>query len=503
MFDHIKIKSKASSVTPAKPAVSPGEAPTKKQIYQSRQNFGVNLGACFVMEKWIYHGLFVDDSDCELEAVKRAVKKFGNDEAREKFEDHWNGFMSDNDWKWLQDHNVTSVRVPLGYWEVGGGKYADDTQFKKYAGKVYKNAWDIFKTKFVEAAGAHDIGVVVDIHGLPGGANGDAHSGEKSGGSAEFWGDYSMQLQMCDMLQFMAKDLKQYDNITGIQIVNESEFSNDAKSQNYYYSAAINLIREVDQEVPIIISDGWWPDQWVKWVQSKQGNDKNLGVVVDHHCYRCAAQHDKDKAPPQIIGDLYNDLLTNLTDNGLGVDFMVGEYSCVMDGQSWDKGNSNSNRDQLVIDFGNNQLRLFNERAKFGSFFWTFKFQAGNGGEWDFKTMTDKGSLNNNLLLKGKKLPDDNKFEEKLNHEFNCHCDYWDNANKKEKYDHDRFKDGFQDGWKDALEFAKFNGSVLGRKEAWKFARRSENIDKKGNLKHIWEYGHGFDTGLREFFNSV
>ncbi|CAH6720217.1 uncharacterized glycosyl hydrolase [[Candida] jaroonii] len=497
VFGGLKVKSKANNI----PTVQlPGDKPSKRQIYQYRQNYGVNLGACFVLEKWIFHDLFIDNTNFELEAAEKSMSKLGKDEAQKKFEDHWNGFMTDDDWKWLEDHNVTSLRIPVGYWEVDGGKFTDGTKFSKVK-DIYKNAWTIFKSQFVEKAGNHGISVVVDIHGLPGGANGDSHSGEKEGGDAEFWSSSSAQLSMCDMLRFIAKDLKSYDNIGGIQVVNESVFADDPKKQRYYYGAAINSIREEDKEVPVIISDGWWPDQWVKWVQEKQDNG-NIGVVVDHHCYRCASDNDKKKSPPQIIQDLEGDLLTNLNDGGKGVDFMIGEYSCVMDGQSWDKDNANAKRDDLVVDFGRKQTELMNQRAGFGWFFWTFKFQSGNGGEWDFKTMSDKGAISCPIAFRGKSIPDDGKRDKRGEEEFNGHKNYWDNANPKEKYEHDRFKDGFLTAWNDSKTFAEFNGSVIGRKEAWKGGRLAEHIKAKGKGKHVWEWEHGFDAGLKAFKDS-
>lgn len=497
MFDHVKLKSKASKLAPTT-IIGPGESPSKNHIYQCRQNYGVNLGACFVLEKWIYHGPFIDDTSVELEAAKKSLKKLGENEARAKFEEHWNNYMSGADWDWLQSHNVTAVRIPVGYWEIDGGKFASDTKFEKYAKKIYKNAWSIFKQKFIEEAGKRDIGVIVDVHGLPGGANGDAHSGEKEGGNADFWEDYGYQLQMCDMMKFIAHDLKQYDNISGIQIVNESVFSNEPKRQRNYYAAAISLIREVDPLMPVIISDGWYPDQWVKWVQEKQGNG-NIGVVIDHHCYRCASDNDKNKHPEQIINDLNNDLLTNLNDGGKGADIMVGEYSCVLDGRSWDRDNANSRRDDYVKKFGNKQGQLFNERAGFGSFFWTFKFQAGSGGEWDFRQMNDNGAISSPIAFKGKSLPDDGKRDEILKNEYEGHCNYWNGTNSNEKFEHERYKDGFLTGWQDSKDFAQFNGSVIGRKEAWKAARLKEHVQNKGSGKHLWEWEHGFEAALEAF----
>lgn len=501
MFSKLKIKSRASELPAADPPINEGQPPTKRQIYQSRHNFGVNIGSCFVNEKWIFDEIFIDDTEFELEAAKKSVKKLGKDGAREKFENHWQGFMSDDDWNWLKDHQVTAVRVPLGYWQIDGGKFADDTKFEKYT-KVYANAWSIFKSHFVEKAAEHDIGVLVDIHGLPGGANGADHSGEKNGGSADFWEDFSAQVQMTEAFKFIAQDLADYENIIGIQIVNESEWSDDAKRQKQYYSASIKEIREVDRQIPIIISDGWNPHQWVHWVQEKQNSIGYLGVVVDHHVYRCFSDDDKNKAPEQIIGDLQGDILTNLNDNGRGVDFMVGEYSCVLDGQSWDKNGANDRRDQLVIDYGNHQLRHISERAGYGSFFWTYKFKSGNGGEWDFKTMTDKGAIRPPYNSQGDE-PDQGKFEEVSRDAYHSHCNYWNSTDPNEHFEHERYWDGFTNAWADSMEFHKFNGSIIGRNEALKLARLEEHKKTKGELKHLWEFEQGYDAGLKEFRNAL
>lgn len=502
MFDKLKLKSKASNIPLAAPAASAGKPPSQRQIYQSRENFGVNFGGCFVLEKWISHDIFPEGTNCELEAVTKRAKDLGTKGAQKVFEDHWTGFINDSDWQWLQDHKVTSVRVPIGYWEVGGGRFTKGT---KYSGvsAVYANAWDIFKHNFIEPAAKHHISILVDVHGVPGGANGADHSGEQpGGGKALFWDNEDLQLLMCDLFEFIAKDLKQYDNITGYQIVNEAEFANDAKKQARYYGAVIALIRAHDDSTPIVISDGWWPDQWVKWVQKHQPNElDSIGVVVDSHCYRCFSDDDKKKLAPQIIGDLEKDLLTNLTGDGKGVDFMVGEYSCVIDGALWDRDGAHEKRDDYVVDYGRRQLDLFARRAKFGSFFWTYKFQSGNGGEWDFKTMVDKGAIRPTKLVEG--LPDGEALESKLKPALGDHSHYWDNQNSKEKYEHDRYEDGFRTAWTDSLEFAKFDGSLIGRAEAWQAARAAEHVKAKGRLKHLWEWFQGFDKGLEEFRNSV
>ncbi|KAK6462310.1 glycoside hydrolase superfamily [Scheffersomyces coipomensis] len=501
MFDKLRLKEKGGKIKPSGPSVKPGQPPSAREIYQSRRNYGVNIGSCFIQEKWIFHDLFHGNASCELELAETLSKELGNDQTRSKLEEFWSNFMNGDDWNWLQEHEVTSVRVPLGYWNIGGGRFAKDTKFEKYATKLYTNSWTIFKSKFIEEAAKHGISVVVDLHGLPFGANGADHSGEQSSGKAGFWDNESAQLKMLDLFSFIAEDLKGYDNIAAIQIVNESEFANDpASKQTTYYSAVINSIREKDSTVPVVISDGWWPDQWVKWVQKNQ-DGRNAGVVIDSHCYRCFSDADKNKSPRQIIKDLNNDLLTNLSAEG--IDFMIGEYSCVLDGSSWNKDNAQNDRDNLVIEYGRRQTSLIHERVSFGSYFWTFKFQSGNGGEWDFKTMTDKGAISRPFSLKGKQLPDKSVFDQKLDNSFNTHCNYWNSANPNENYEHKRYKEGFITGWSDAQKFAEFNGSTIGRIKPWKNSRLNEHLSARGNSKFIWEWEQGFDTGIKEYLNSV
>ncbi|KAI3404560.2 EXG3 [Candida oxycetoniae] len=495
-FSKLKLKSKGSNIPDAAPAVDSGKEPSIAQIYQSRLNYGVNFGSSFVLEKWIFHDLFAETGgDTELDAVSSLVAKNGVNDTRSKFENHWNNFVTSEDWSWLADNQVTSIRLPIGYWHVDGGSFTSGFKFEKFK-QVYSNAWTIIKQKYVEVALQNKISVIIDIHGLPGGANNAGHSGES--GSGDFWSDEKAQVSMAKMMGWIANDLKSYENIAGIQVDNEAGFANPAKKQETYYAACISEIRKNNKQVPVIISDGWWPDQWVKWVQDEQGDDGYIGVVIDDHVYRCFSDADKAKSPQQIIDDLNGDVLTNLTDNGSGADLMVGEWSCVLDTQSWEKAGG-SNRDDEVKKYGQTQCKLFNERAC-GSYFWTFKFQSGNGGEWDFKTMTDKGAIQ--PFSRPTKKPSDDQFQQALGNAYNGHVDYWKKQDPNGKYQPELYKDGFSIGWKDADSFAKFNGSRIGRKEALKRARLQEEISSKGSSKYDWEWSQGYDEGVKQFYNA-
>lgn len=493
MFDHLKQKLGVSSITPSAPAAPRGAAPNSRSIYQSRQNFGVNFGSLFVLEKFIYDEMFIDNATVELDAILNNINRNGMDNTRNQMENHWKMYCSDDDWNWLRENGVQSIRIPIGYWTVNGGYFAKGFSFERVS-PIYQNAWKIFIDYYVKKAQAYNISILVDLHAVPKGANTGDHSGEVFS-RAGFWNDSHAIQRAIDVVSFIARDLKQYDNISGIQIVNESSFDNEAKGQKYYYSEAINAIRKEDKDIPIMISDGWWADQWVKFLANKSSGDiGTLGVVIDDHVYRCFSDDDKKKSVDQIITDLNSSVLTNLS---YGADFIIGEYSCVLDGSTWNKSQG-CNRDDKVREYGNKEIALFNQRAKTGSYFWCYKFQHGDGGEWGFRPMVSRGCIPCRKT-RIDRLPNQTDYENYLNTAFESHSNYWNSQNPKEKFEHWRFKEGFITGWADCLEFAKFQNSRIGRVVAWQTARRNEHVRARGNSRFVWQWDHGFQEALNLF----
>lgn len=477
------------SVPSANPAVS--ATPTPKEILQNRQQFGVNFGGCFVREKWLFHSTFPEGTDSEAKATAEAAK---HDRAKTKadLEHHWKSYASGSDWDWLRDNNVNAVRVPIGYWTIAGGQYTQGTVFEKHA-DIYANAWSIFKSHFVEPAAKRGIAILVDVHGVPGGANGEAHSGEGTG-KALFWTLKKLQKAMLDAYEFIARDLAHYDNICGLQVVNEAEWSDSGLAQQSFYADALAAIRRADPLIPVVVSDGWNPQAFAKWAQKHPG----AGLVVDHHVYRCFSDADKRKLAEQVVHDLNGDVLTNLPDNGAGVDFIVGEWLCVLAGESLQKNGANPSDDNdhvrrgLRQQYGAEQARLFRQRAA-GLYFWTYKFESGNGGEWDLRQQLGQAFLFPQISkasINGK---------DALHKAYDEHVAYWDHQNSKQKYEHNLYKEGFESAWADADAFA-LAGAAIGRRQAVKHARVSAYETKHGRLEFMWEYSQGYDKALLVYY---
>lgn len=76
--------------------------PTRLDVIRYRYHHGVNLGSCFVLEKWLTPSCFPQGSNSsELAAVTASVKQDGRSKTREKWETHWASMASDADLDWL------------------------------------------------------------------------------------------------------------------------------------------------------------------------------------------------------------------------------------------------------------------------------------------------------------------------------------------------------------------------------------------------------------------
>ncbi|CCD22893.1 17-beta-hydroxysteroid dehydrogenase-like protein NDAI_0A07390 [Naumovozyma dairenensis CBS 421] len=493
MFDKLKEKLEKVHISPPsqKIKVIPPTINTidEKFIYRNRYNTGVNLGALFVLEKWIFNSVFDDvDGETEYDAVTNRVKKFGKDDAINKLKSHYDDYISRIDWKWLNESaGVTALRVPIGFWHVGNGKFLNGLPFESLK-EVYEKAkaWEKLK-ELIKKAKEHHIGILIDMHGLPGGANPDSHSGgsiEKGG----FFKNKKYVDKMCyEVFPFIVNDIcTSNDNVIGLQIVNEAAFSNEAKEEKDYHKKAIKAISEIDSNLPIIISDGWWPQQWVDWLKEQK---LNATVVIDAHVYRCFSDDDKNKQAQQIC----NDLPVTINFPTEEADFMVGEFSCNLAEEAWDK--TSGNREDYLRKLGQVQTSVFHQKASFGYFFWTLQFQYGDGGAWGFVPMTKLGALpvsGNNKTH--------NVGEKDIKAVVSQHVDYW-KSKGGDKFEHWRFQDGVQQAAADIQEFSAFNGSRLGRWQSVKSIRRKEYLSQKGDSEYMWEWDQGYDQGLFQFNN--
>lgn len=480
---------KHKSPVAAQPAITDNE-PSERVVYRNRFHFGPNLGAMFVQEKWIDNTLFTDKAkgDSELAALAGSKSSgLSTKDMKQKWEDRYKNLMTDDDWRWLRDHGVTAVRLPIGYWNVQDGQFTNGTPFEKFA-HVYSGSWAAIKG-IIESAGKFDIGVLVDLHAVPGGANRDAHSGTNSG-EAEFFKHSSYRKLAVQALEFMAKDLNHYDNLVGLQVINEPLAGQD-KLYNYYMDA-LAAIRQVAPDLPVVISDAWDLGYWreeVKRIDSGLSSHapETAGLVIDTHVYRTFSEGDTSRSANEHVDNAIQSV-----PGDDDVDTIVGEYSCCLSEESWKK--SNGDRGELEKQYGSNQLNCFLFNTRSGAFFWTYKFMQGNGGSWDFKNMTDKNTF------RWPQHIGNHNLDGQLRPRLDAHKKYWTGVDSSKDWEFWRFEDGFRRGFADAEAFAKFNGSRVGRVHAMKTARLKQHIAKKKSSEMNWAFNQGYVQGIDAFW---
>lgn len=431
------------------------------------------------------------------------------------WEHHWATALSDADIKFLaHEAHVTTIRLPVGYFSLGP-RFCASTPFADVA-EVYRGAWDAV-VALCERLYAQGIGVLLDLHALPGGANDQEHSGTSSG-EAGMWGDPRWESMGKECVLFMAEEVSKgvVRGCAGIQLVNEACWR--AEGMYAWYEDVVKAVAGVDVSLPLYISDGWDLGRAMEWCGRVNRVDKRRNIVgVAVSKYYCFTEDHQAQSPREIFRGFFTEMRDVAAASGgvLGrgaVQVIVAEWSCVLSSQTWEKASS-CDRDEMVRNFGYLQSTLWKEKAG-GAFFWTAKMDWMDGGEWGFFEMADLGAV----------VPAENlgwsfdevtaRVEEAKRTRERCkrnavesHIGYWEEKTPGRKYEHWRFEQGWDLGFADAMAFfgmrtcggvkgASSGADTIGCLELW-VLKRLRDVGDQGTF--AWEWEHGFRQGVAEF----
>lgn len=437
-----------------------------------------------------------------LEAVKP-------EDAKALLEKHWDNFINDGDWKWMSGHGINSVRIPILYvhFLAGSPKYKSllkGTDYEKY-GMVYEGAWERV-TRGIEKAAALNIGVLIDLHGVPGGQNTDSHSG-KSDGKVNLWHGLrssSNQKLTIEILVALAEALAPFENMIGLELMNEPQNSSSLKA---FYSDAIKQIRKSKvpeaANLPLYLGDAWDTNHYSNFVGHH--TDFNNTLVLDHHLYRCFTPRDhKTSAQEHACNIDVNTQgktawwLKNMSDNAKG-SIIIGEWSGALNPGSFHNCGSKLEA-RKAWSFA--QWRAF-ETYTAGYYYWTLKKEGGPDPGWCLYTAMEKGSMPPSLnILDGGHVDIgalESQGDQLAERCFKEHAKYWDS--KGEQFEHDQYKHGFETGWRDALDFLKDGSEVGLGYQLMKLRLASYKQDH--NSKYVWEFEHGFMQAVDAFRRTL
>ena len=328
---------------------------------------GVNLGGWLALEKWIspavYEGVQADD-EYTLSQV------LGKDKAADRLRRHRETWITEDDFKWIAAHGLNAVRLPVGY-----GVLEDNPPFIQARETL---DW-AFRT-----AKAHGLAVLLDLHGVPGSQNGMDHSGRQ--GALGWHTSPANIAHSIRIIEELAAYCKGFDNLAGIELLNEPRWDVPIAIIKSYYQEAYRSVRKhiPKERASVVIHDAFRPFEWADFMKEPDYSN----VLLDTHLYQCYTPEDKARdihAQVEIAALERKRQLDRMQQQLWGI---VGEWSCALDPQSL-RGAKGFELDAAMRAYGDAQLISY--ETTHGWFYWTYK--KDGGGAWSFRDCVNRGWL--------------------------------------------------------------------------------------------------------------
>lgn len=320
---------------------------------------GVNLGGWLVVERWMTPSLF---------AGTKAVDEYTfmqTPGAKKKLQKHRETFITEADFRWLHDHSLNAIRLPIGYW-----LFAPDRPFEP---GIHYVDWAF------QMAEKYKLHVLLDLHGAPKSQNGHDHSGQT--GQVGWFNDLAARQHTVTILKQLHERYKNSPSYWGIELLNEPRASWRNHTLRQFYTEAS---RALPGSQCIVFHDGFRP----RTLSGALAHDPR--AVMDIHLYHMAswlARYVSAEQFMKLVGWWWGRLLRHLAKRQ---PVIIGEWSSVLKGETLDHL-STEEASQLQHRFGARQLEIF-ERTSIGWFYWSYKTEDP-ASLWNFKQLVENGRL--------------------------------------------------------------------------------------------------------------
>ncbi|CAN1236088.1 Glucan 1,3-beta-glucosidase, partial [Linum grandiflorum] len=270
------------------------------------------------------------------------------------FQEHWNTFIVEEDFKFISQNRLNAVRIPVGWWIA-----SDPNPPKPFVGGSLQALDNAFRW-----AEKYGLKVIIDLHAAPGSQNGFEHSGTRDG--TQEWGltDGNIQ-QTVDVIDFLTARYAMSRSLYAVELINEP-FSPGASlgMVEKYYKAGYEAVRRHSSTAYVVLSNRLGSDTEPRELFTVASGLK--GAVIDVHYYNLFSSVFDDFTVQQNV-DFVNvnrsaELNHLTTSNGPLI--FVGEWVAEWQVQSASK--------EDYKRFGEAQLEVYG-RATFGWSYWTLK----------------------------------------------------------------------------------------------------------------------------------
>ncbi|KAH8994868.1 glycoside hydrolase [Lactarius akahatsu] len=240
--------------SPSTTSVSTSAAPTPTQTpfvpfaYGSTPVRGVNLGGWFVLEPWITPSIFNNTNNNAIIDEYTFGQLQDDQTALGVLQQHWDTWITENDFIAIAAAGLTHVRIPVGYWSV-----PTNTSVSPYI----PGAWPYLQ-RAVGWARSHGLHTIIDLHGAPGSQNGYDNSGQRT--NSPQWALNSTNVNATlAVIQVLASELG--PNVDAIELLNEvAGFLGSAwdSAVRQYWQSGYAVVRQAaDDNVVVVIGDAF------------------------------------------------------------------------------------------------------------------------------------------------------------------------------------------------------------------------------------------------------
>ncbi len=355
---------------------------------------GVNLGGWLVLEKWITPSLFEG-----LKATDETTwcAELGEAEATRRLHQHWNTFITREDFAWLKQAGVNAVRLPVGHWLFGKG-YPYHRSYGESRYPFVEGGLAMVDQVFTWAE-EFDLRVVLDLHTAPGCQNGFDNGGIL--GVCEWHTKEEYIEHTLHVLERLAERYSHHPALHGIQALNEPRWDIPTDILKRFTEAAYHRVRChcPPEKVTFVFHDGFRSfREYAGFLQEPEFQN----VAIDIHRYQCFDRADIDM---DIFGhirksavDLRNEADEIIRESGYQV--YCGEWSLGMNLKVvslWAEGPFNhalEGMDEFQMSaayrgYAAAQLLTFEKYA--GWFFWTYRTETTP--EWNYRACVEHGFI--------------------------------------------------------------------------------------------------------------
>ncbi len=349
-----------------------GAAPTDGPVKTpSNKIRGVNLGGWLVLERWMVPEVYGKTEAQDEYSLSLAL----GDEARGRLNRHREKFITAEDFRWIADHGLNAVRLPVGYWALEAPKpYVESSAFIDFAlGEAQKN----------------NLKLLLDLHGAPGSQNGWDHSGRS--GPINWPKDPENIKETLRVLESFAQKYGQHPALFGIELLNEPRDVVPLEIlQQFYQDAYARMRPHLDPQVAIVFHDSFRPLAWKKFMQEPAFSN----VILDTHLYQCFDEAARGRTAQEQLEFAIKRKVALDEMQSEELPTIVGEWSLSLPQQSM---RGLSPFQVAAVKRGYADTQLLNYEGTRGWFFWSYKLQTES--EWNFKYCVERGWLPGNFAV--------------------------------------------------------------------------------------------------------